>query len=270
MEKHLQAARHIGEILKGYPNVELLIIGGSVALGYENEDSDVDMHAFCNKLPSENELKQIFKNYKISISNKIDFLYLEVKLNVDTSIEFYDIAYIKDPISKYPDLKLREYTRLVTLILNAILVFDKTNNFKKWKKDISKFPQHLIHQVMDLNYKRIKHNLKYQLLKYSEKNNMIRLHLTLDKLINDLILIIYVLNNTLIDYDYPLLANERLKDFAIKPPNLLKIINKIIKMGNSKKEINKKVELFGGLINWLEPYINDIQTKAFRPNIFSY
>jgi len=257
MKRQMIVARKVAESLKDSDKISMLLLGGSIALGYGGDNSDIDLYAFYKDgIPSEEELKSVLKYefdpVTLKCCKRIDFI-LD---NIPVSISLENINTLNYLVSIYPHINLGPYITLQTH-MNSILLFDKTNKFDCWKKSVSEFPEDLKKNVIANKKDQLKFYLTYdRIMEKFRKNDIICVQAMIYEVVYDLLTILFALNNKVIYYDYPVWCFRQIEDLEIKPKDFLIILNKAISLANTEEELNKKVLLFKELLSSIDLLID--------------
>ncbi len=139
-------------------------------------------------------------------------------------------------------------------ILNTKIIFDE-ENILKIKREI-KLTEKGKKEIISRFYRELEKNLLIENpsinVEIKRKNYLFIQHL-IQKSVTETLEILYTLNNKL--YKYPKWALKDLKEFKNKPADTIKIIQKISKLGNSKKDLERKINLIKLLIKKIHPLI---------------
>ena len=265
----VKKGEQIGKSLINISVIKIILLEGSTVLGYGDKNSDIDLVVLVDKYPSieiiEKRLKLFTDDIQIVESNKawlqIQFFYENTEINIG----FGRYNKFKEDVKKMTNnphnyLLFIYQKHILNWIMNAKIIYDK-ENILRIKKEI-KLSQKGKKNIISRYYKELERTLfssNSSLEIELKRNNYIFLQYLISKSVEQIIEIIYILNNKL--YKYPKWALRELQTFKKKPKSCENIIQQISILGNSKKEICKKITLFKLLMKYMHPLIKTYVDK---------
>jgi len=261
MNARVTFAKKIGDILRNSKDIDILLIEGSVALGYDDKSSDVDLIAFCTKIPDTKELSRLLGMNKIELHSRHPGSQMYFNLDYSGSINFVNISFLSDKINKYPDVDSDEYHHLTRFLLRTKLVFDKTSKFKEWQKKVSVLPKNLKRDILLQNYDNLAHFfLTDKAIDNSlNREDIVHINHIFTTQTKNFLSMIYALNGLMLVHIK--WAYKDLDELKIKPPKFSKNMHEIVLKGNSKKDVLTKIKIFQEWLRWAKSYVDKFNSQ---------
>lgn len=249
-QKAKKIIRKIAKSLEKAEFTESMVVIGSLCTSHFDKYSDIDTVITTNKEISSKEVLPLISNFKykqITLDEKFPY-------RIDIEIEDIEIMLffllnrwiVSDFLDKYNKLKEHEIDKQANFIRwkRAIILFDKKKQIKKNTKKIVELPKKMKEFII---HERL-HKLNYYLFLSDGAINIERKrknYLEVQNLLADIVKmmyeIVYALNNRIV-IERKWAPKESTK-FKKKPKNFPNKLIKIGKLGNTSKEINKKINL---------------------------
>lgn len=257
----LKKSVEIGKALANLKGVKIVMLEGSIALGYGDKDSDIDLVVLSNRFPSLTEIKNKLHDFtqgiKVTQSNiawlQIQFMYKNSEVNVGFG-KYEDFRKDVKEINKNPKNPLFFIYKkhILNWILNTKIIFDRDNILKirgKVKLTEKGKGENISRFYMELKKYFLKENSSIQ-IEIKRGNYLFINHLVYESL-NKVLEILYTINNKF--YRYPKWVLKDINKFKKKPKNVGNVLQAISKLGNSKSDLNKKIKLIKFLVKKLRP-----------------
>lgn len=262
MEKLIEIAREVASALKQLKEIKAIAIYGSVARGSVDKYSDIDIICLCNKISNKKTRVSKIKLLKESLINeglglpefekKTDYFTLK---NTNIGIYYILIREYKKLVYKFKNSKRltkAEFLNVVAHIYYTKILYDPQKLFQNLKNDIPppdiKTIKYFIAQLNKTCYKA---EWPYGDKIYVEtcRENPVSINTKFTELLDAYLISLFTLNGRY--YIGPKWIREDIKDFRIKPKNCLKKIETIAYLGNSKKNIKRKLKILTSLVKEL-------------------
>lgn len=241
----LNKAKIIANNLKSLKNVKGISLYGSVGSGYIDKYSDIDIIAFCNKLPDIKKRKKILDKFTNDIMmNGGEWSQFRIN-GIEAVIHYKKISDVKRILRIFFSKKSVGYQKDInTLIYSTKIVYDPGGLLKKWKKRVEKYPQWLKKRV--INQIRFAGGIFEEVFKSLVRNNKVWLDYSINYRIDyGIIQVLYALNEKY--FSISKWFYKDIKKFKKLPKNCLKRIKKIYSLNNSGQLV-RKMKLINDLI----------------------
>ncbi len=257
MNKFISLAKNISNAISSIDDIKAVAIYGSVALGFQDKDSDIDMVVFCDRIPSiktrEDELKKL-KEIEFVQDNqdkkKMDYVDYN---GMDISIFYKVTKKCENLIKGYKnnDVYWPEISDIIAELFFGKVLYDPEKVFERLKKqipvpDINGYGSWSLDYLNRTIYDK-KGFMGNRLKSAINRKNNIAINCEFAWLINNAIVCIYALNG--LYYTTPKWAPNYLKKMKIKPIGYEKRINTLAILGNDADSIRTKIKILKTLVD---------------------
>jgi len=235
-----EIVKEIIEALKKFKEVEAISLGGSIACGCSDENSDVDIYVFYrNTLTNDSIRKMKLHNlakFELAFTGGIIDYFIHRGLHIHTWWE--DLGKVEKNLKERPDDMDSK-----TLILNPKLVWDRNGKVKKLRKEI-KYPRWSISKWMiERNLDLVPGIFRDVLEKSIIRKKVYFAEWTIIHRTDNLIKAIYMLNRKYYG-NYPQHLKCDFQRFKLVPRNAYENINKIGRYSLMEKPKEKLTALY--------------------------
>ncbi len=254
----IKIAKEVAKELKKAEFTESMYIIGSLSTGHFDKYADVDIIITTNKKVYSKDVLPIINNFVTKevyqddrFPYRIDAEIKGLKIMLFFLLEGWVLPGIKQN-KKAGEHEYNKHKDLIRL-KKAIILFDKKGKFRNLLKDVPEIPHHIKKFTL---HERI-HKLNYYLFlddgainTARKRKNHFEVQASIIDVIQNIYECIYALNGkTKVDRKWAL---ADIKKFKKKPKNVEKRLGDILKKGNSKKELDKKIDILRKLAKKLK------------------
>ncbi len=257
----IKIAKEVARELKKANFTESMYIIGSLSTGHFDKYADVDIIITTNKKVYSKDVFPIVKNFmteKVYEDNKFPYrIDAEIK-KLKIMLFFILEEWVLPGIKQNKKAGEHEYSKHKDLIRlkKAIILFDKKSKFRNLLKNVPEIPFHIKKYTL---HERI-HKLNYYLFLDNgaintarKRKNYFEVQASIIDVIQNIYECIYAINGkTKVDRKW---AIEDIKKFKKKPRGIEKRLNVISQKGNSKKELDEKINILRKIAKELKPFI---------------
>jgi predicted nucleotidyltransferase len=269
-----KVAREVGNAISEISGVSAVAVYGSLAKGYVDKHSDVNLIAICSTIPdSEKRRKNIEKKFEwIVFKNDImpkwrtetqDFFFVKGK-NVSVIYKKYNVLnQVTKEIAADTHMSRDIFREAISYVFNTKVINDPKKIFPKLRKRIPKAnPQLLRYFLPDLEHISLKNGWPYSsFVQAINRSNYFYVDRLIDHEIENFLICLHAINNE--HYTSPKWAMKSVKNLKIKPKSALSRIQKISRLGNSPNQLTRK-------INLLQSLVIDLNKLILKEKIFGF
>ena len=206
---------------KSLDDVLGIVLGGSVARGFADDSSDVEIYVYAHKrIPSSEEVRTIMKNLNSQMTRSSDMIWNHEVWGPHTFFALEDVKFelgyrifpeIKERINRYlsgedilshhtneSDTPFGHYTSGIAscVLSSAVLYEDKSGDFSDFRSKLQDFPQALQKKLFDhyFNDASIMHKVK--LKSSAQRNDDFSFNSQLASIIRSMNIALFALNET--------------------------------------------------------------------------
>lgn len=258
--KLTKIGKEIATELKNIKEIEAIAFYGSLASGFADKYSDIDIICVCNKMIPTKTRSRILNELKIkNLKNKIigeigqDTFNYEGK---NVGIVYLTKNHIEnwlDSVKKRGRLD-REDSLMYAEIYSTKEIFDKNNLFVKYRKEVRRY---IKKDMLKWFWPALHDFIKYEggLKEAKLRKNKIWIYGRMTINLRWFFDCLYIVNNEYYHDGRLKWAFKEIETFRYKPRNCINRLEKIMVLGNEGKELNQKIRIFKQLIKDLEPFI---------------
>ncbi len=241
LDKLTEIGKEIANKLGVLPEIKAIAIYGGIAEGYADRYSDIDLICYCTKAPSIQKRKQVLGITKIKqLTGHPDTDVIQYK-NTTPNIFYCEfIPLIKEWVKDALRNGKLYNPFLISHVLNTKSLYDPDKLLAGWKAKLKPILKKHIIWAKRNSISKLEHEF-FQIDIAIKRENLICINQKIAKVIDLFLTALYALN------EQPFMssnwASKRIKDFKIKPKNCVKRLKAILKMGNSPKDLEKKLIL---------------------------
>jgi len=257
----IKIVKEVAKELKKANFTESMYVIGSLSTGHFDKYADVDIIITTNKKVYSKDVLPIINNFETKEVYQDD----RFPYRIDTEIKGLKIMlfflleeWVLPGIKQNKNAGEHEYNKHKDLIRlkKAIILFDKKGKFGNLLKNVPEIPLHIKRFTL---HERI-HKLNYYLFLEGgaintarKRKNNFEVQASIIDVIQNMYECIYAINGkTKVDRKW---AIADIKRFKKKPENFGKRLEYVHKKGNSKKELDKKIDILRKLAKDLKPFI---------------
>lgn len=232
-----------------------IVIGGSVARGLADNESDIEMYVYCHtQIPPERKVKKIMDNLRSRMTRSSDLVwqhevwgphtffainnvYFELGYRIFPEVESKVREYLagKDIYShhtKEADTPFGYYTSGIAFCIasSKILYEDESKKLSSFKKRVEEFPQELKRKLINHYFNEADKMLHVKLRSSSHRNDDLAFNAQLASIVRSLNVCLFTLNDTHFPGDK--WNFDIIKQFRFKPSNYETILGTILNKSN--------------------------------------
>ena len=263
----IKIVREVAKELKKASFTESMYVIGSLSTGHFDKYADIDIIITTNKKVYSKDVLPVVKNFvgkEVYQDDRFPYrIDAEIK-GLKVMLFFLLEEWVLSGIKQNKKAGEHEYDKHKDLIRlkKAIVLFDKKGKFRKLLKDVAEIPLHIKKFTL---HERI-HKLNYYLFldggainTARKRKNYFEVQASIIDVIQKIYECVYAINGrTKVDRKWAL---ADIKKFKKKPINLEKKLGEVLKKGNSKKELDKKIDILRKLAKELKPFIKKEEIK---------
>ena len=267
-------AREVGAAIFKISGVSAVAIYGSLADGYIDKYSDINLIAICSNIPDQDKRrKTIEKNFEWIVykndtmpkwrTQTQDFFFVKGK-NVSVVYKKYNVLnQITNEIKNDTHMSRHIFREAVAYISNTKIVKDPNKIFLKLRKKIPKAAPNLLKYFLpDLEHISLKNGWPYSsFMQAISRKNYFYIDTLIDHELENFLICLHAINNK--HYTSPKWAMRSVSQLKLKPKATLTRIQKISRLGNSQTELKKK-------INLLQSLVIDLNKLILKERIFGF
>lgn len=258
MEKLIEIAREVASALKQLKEIKAIAIYGGVARGFVDKYSDIDIICLCSKIPDKKKRANKIKLLKNSLikeglglpefEKKSDYFTLK---NTNIGIYYILIHEYKKLVYKFKNSRLTkaEFSNVLVHIYYTKVLYDPQKYLQNLKNGIP-LPniETIKYFIAQLNKTCYKAEWPYgdKIYVESYRKNPVSVNIGFVELLDAYLISLFTLNGRY--YIGSKWIREDIKNFKIKPKKCLKRIETIAYLGNSKKNIKRKLKILASLV----------------------
>jgi len=246
-ENKIFIAESASEIYKTISGIETLIIEGSLALGMQDEASDIDLVAYCSKIPDIDVRKRrlLMIDPKCFIIPQSDRFTLN---NVYVHVDFETISNIEDTFGTFPQSICKNFGLWEAIQIGKVL-WDTKQRFSNWKDNLLKLSNDYGDQFI-IELTRLLLEEKRQFDVAVDHNDCLYCSLILGNILTLYFQILGVMNYRFLFF--PKWMNNTLKNMNHKPDNVynrfIQILSKRIDYSTLREYSNELQKLINELL----------------------
>jgi len=258
-EKLILIAKKVAKEYSSLPQIESIVIGGSLARGFADENSDAEMYVYYRKkMPSKNEIRAILGRLtaKLTRSNnphwhhdawgyhtffEVDGVKFELGYRYCKEIKSRMNKFVKSLILPKHGLFDTPFGHYESGVANCIksckILIDKKAYIANLKKYLSSYPSKIRKDTFDYYFSDAKTLTNIKLKQAIERNDDFLFHACLSRIIRSIILVMFSLNK--VYYPGDKWNNKYITKFKMKPSGFdadIKHIFEIPITGNKNKK----------------------------------
>lgn len=232
-----------------------IVVGGSVARGLADNESDLEMYVYChNQIPSEINVKEIMDNLGSRMTRSsdliwqhevwgphtffaIDNVYFELGYRIFPEVELKVRRYLagEDIYShhtKEADTPFGHYTSGIAFCIasSIILYEDKSKKLSSFKKELEEFPLKLKIKLINHYFNEADKMLHVKLRSSSHRNDDMAFNAQLASIVRSLNICLFTINDTYFPGDKWNL--DIIKQFRLKPSGYEETLGNILNESN--------------------------------------
>ena len=259
MVRLVKIAVEVMSVLKQLKEIKAIAIYGGVARGFVDKYSDVDIICLCSKIPDKKKRVNKIKSLKNSLikeglgllefEERSDYFTLK---NTNIGIYYILIHEYKKLVHNFKNSKKltkAEFSNVLAHIYYTKVLYDPQKFLQNLKNGIpSPNIKTVNYFTAQLNKTCYKADWPYgdKIYVESQRKNPISLNARFTELLDAYLISLFTLNGQY--YTGPKWIREDIKNFKIKPKNCLQRIETVAYLGNSKKNIKRKLKTLTSLV----------------------
>ncbi|CAG9622389.1 DUF4037 domain-containing protein [Sutcliffiella rhizosphaerae] len=260
-----QTAMKLTTIYKNNPSIEAIMLAGSVATGWEDEFSDIELHILWKKPPSDDDRKQPIQFINGSVLSYFPFedgewseSYLTpegIKLEISNFLTSTVETFITD-VTIHFDMNYDKQCILASIKDGMPLYGEMVIN--SLKQSISIYPHQLAKRMISENlWLGSRWNNRAALMKRQDR--LMLNGVTQDACIK-LMGVLFGLNKMYVHHpSFKWLSNKE-KEFTVKPENFVARINQFL-LSNQEQALKELEDLFADVIRLVHQYHLDLDIE---------
>jgi hypothetical protein len=246
-ENKIFIAESASELYKTISGVEALIIEGSLALGMQDETSDIDLVAYCSKIPDIDVRKKrlMMIDPKCFIIPQSDRFTLN---NVYVHVDFETITNIENTFGIFPQSICKSFGLWEAIQIGKV-IWDPKQRFSKWKDNVLKMSSDYGNQfIIELTKLLLEEKRQFDVA--VDNNDYLYCSLLLGNILTLYFQILGVMNYRFLFF--PKWINNTLKNMNHKPDNaynrFIQILSKRIDYNTLREYSNELQKLINELL----------------------
>jgi hypothetical protein len=273
LNKLVPIANKVGKITYGLPGVQAVAIYGSIAQGFADVHSDINMIAICSKVPDAQKRRKAYENafewivYRNDTlpewrTRTQDFFFVEGKHIAIVYKELKSLSQFTSDITVDTHLSREVFREAISYVYNTKVIKDPNKLFAKLKKQIPPAtPQLLRYFLPDLENISLTNGWPYSSFSQAiARKNYIYIDDLIDHELDNFLVSLHAIN--CMHYVSIKWAHKSIRELKLKPKATLKRVQKIALLGNSNKELKNKVNLLQSLVADLNKII--LRERLFK------
>lgn len=276
-KRYINVAKKISRYFSQIENVEAIVIGGSLARGFYDDYSDIEMYVYYRgRMPDENKIRDILNELNSSLTRSQKIFWFHKAWGHHT---FFKVDEIKielgyrniEEINNRIDLFLNKFTLpqhgihdtpfghyesgVANCILESIILHEKGDWIRKIRRKLKKYPYDLRNSTIKYYFRDANVITKVKINQAVKRNDTLNFNACLARVIRSLNICIFALNKKY--YPGDKWNSNYIHKFSLIPNNYMENIEAILNRGQvssrDKKYIltllNKIISDTKGLIN---------------------
>ncbi|MBT3940568.1 nucleotidyltransferase domain-containing protein [Candidatus Woesearchaeota archaeon] len=266
-------ARKVGKVVFDIPGVRAVAVYGSLAQGYADVHSDINLIAVCSTIPKPDRRRKIFEKafewivYRNDTlpdwrTRTQDFFFVDGKHISVVYKELKVLSQFTSDIAVDTHLSREVFREAVSYVYNTKVVKDPFNIFVKLKKKIpAATPQLLRYFLPDLENISLKNGWPYSsFIQAVNRKNYIYIDSLIDHELDNFLVCLHAINYK--HYVSIKWATKSIRELPIKPQGTLKRVQKISMLGNLPGDIKQKIDILQSLVADLNKLI--LKERVFK------
>jgi predicted nucleotidyltransferase len=273
MKDLMSVARKVSKAVSIIPGVEAIILYGSLAEGFADEESDINLLVVCSKIPDRDARRSrlekkfewiVFKNGTMPDwrTKSQDFFFVDGKNLTVLYKKEKELDFIVNMIKSDEYISRDLFRETLAYVSTSKTIYDPKKIVAKLKAKMPKATPQLLKYFLPslehLSTKEIWPRTRFrQALK---RGNYWYVGEMVDLQIENFLICLHAINNK--HYTSPMWAVKSVKGLSLKPTATVSRLQKISQLGNSPKDTEKKLHLLTSLVSDFKKLI--INEKVFN------
>lgn len=229
--KILISAEKIADELKKSGYAKAVALGGSLATGFIDRYSDIDMFCYGDEIPDESARRKLFEQtgcQEIATAFMKPVKYSSDIFGVDgytTTVDWIEIKDLDKKVKEFLTGNYQNEVYMATLIQDIKKTYDPERILKEWQKSTRKYPEKLKENKCLIQPPMVMERLFYNLNKDYRRGQFNFIDGKIIDAVKTIIQAVYSLNNTY--YPYEKWFESKFKEFETKPKKAAQRIRRI-------------------------------------------
>jgi predicted nucleotidyltransferase len=273
MKDLMTVARKVSKVASTMGGVKAIVIYGSLAEGFADEHSDINLFAVCSTIPKSDTRRKllekqfewiVFKNGAMPdwrIKSQ-DFFFVDGKNITFLYKKESELNFVAELIKSDRYISRDLFRETLAYLSTSKAIYDPNKIMPKLKAKMPKAtPQLLKYFLPSLEHLSIKEIWPRTHFKQAlKRGNYWFVGEMVDLQIENFLICLHAINNK--HYTSPMWAVKSVKGLSLKPTATVSRLQKISQLGNSPKDTEKKLHLLTSLVSDFKKLI--IEEKVFN------